>query len=423
MGELRHSAEARFAALLAREAPRFIHAAADQIDAEIVSMLGAIGELYDLKHCIVYLVNDARDRVTRAMAWWAPGVPEPREGNPTPQQFRAVEAMIKAGRAMVYPDVSALPPDLPERHALDSLGVGSAAAAPFDVPDGPSGFITMQRATAGLDPSAGELQHLQLTGEVVAYAIVRRNEIRQRELAEERVRRLNEELERRVLERTEELAEANRALESFGYSLTHDLRAPLRHIDGYLQLLLSEYAAALPDGAHAHLDKIAQARLRMKNLVEDMATLAGIARRALDVRDVDVSALAHEVVTELERDREVAVVVEPEICVRGDAGLVRIALENLLRNAWKFSRDQAAPRIEVGATARGWFVRDNGIGFPPERAQDLFEPFVRLHPHDEFEGTGIGLATVARIVKRHRGRVRAESAPGEGATFFVSLGL
>jgi len=230
-------------------------------------------------------------------------------------------------------------------------------------------------------------------------------------------------LESRIASRTEQLEAVNRELEAFSYAVSHDLRAPLRAIKGFSQILLEDHAGALAEGK-LHLDRISGAATRMNDLIDDLLQLSKMARSALVRGPFDVAQLAREIVDELrqaEPARRVEIAVPAELPAQGDARLVRVLLENLLRNAWKFTAKRDVARIEVGLRDGAWFVRDNGAGFDAQRAGKLFQPFQRMHTAAEFEGTGIGLATAQRIVRRHGGRIWADSAPNEGATFFFTL--
>lgn len=245
---------------------------------------------------------------------------------------------------------------------------------------------------------------------------------------EEQLQQLNALLERRVSERTAELSAANKELEAFAYSVSHDLRTPLRGIDGFSQLLLEQHSAALGEQGIGYLQRVRRGTQRMGALIDDMLMLSRVARAPLSRVNVDLSALAAEVAAELQRQspaRRVAWRLAPAIEIDADAGLIRILLDNLLGNAWKYTRDSAAPVIELGvesvAAGVAFFVRDNGVGFDMAYAGKLFQAFQRLHRPKDFEGTGIGLATAARVVQRHGGRISAEGRPGDGATFHVFL--
>jgi PAS domain S-box-containing protein len=248
--------------------------------------------------------------------------------------------------------------------------------------------------------------------------------------AQEELMRLNDELEILVDKRTEELREANRELESFSFSVSHDLRSPLRTIIASSHLLEEEAPDALNDEAKDLLHRLVASAERMAVLIEDLLEYSRLARRKLKLQDVDLAAVSARVVEEIVQSQSECqaevVVQELNMEARADPDLVRILLENLIENACKYSAKATQPRVEVGSLEqRGetvFFVRDNGVGFDPKYAHRLFQPFERLHSSDDYEGTGIGLANVLRIVHRHGGRVWAEGLPDAGATFFFTLG-
>ena len=219
-----------------------------------------------------------------------------------------------------------------------------------------------------------------------------------------------------------------RELESFAYAASHDLRTPLRSIGGFSKLLLMDYGARLDAQAHDYLRRVEAAALRMSEIIDALLDLSRVARLELRREPVDLSGIAETTVCELrenEPERQAEISVDKGLVANADSNLARIVLQNLLGNAWKFTKHCGVARIRVGRMARRdgpvYFVEDNGIGFDPALAGKLFKPFERLHRDDEFGGTGIGLASVQRIVSRHGGRVWAESVPGHGATFYFTL--
>jgi PAS domain S-box-containing protein len=250
--------------------------------------------------------------------------------------------------------------------------------------------------------------------------------------AEEEIRRLNLDLERRVADRTRELEAVNKELEAFSYSVSHDLRAPLRTIDGFAQALIEDFGPDLPDDARRLLDLVRQGAIRMGQLIDDLLALSRLGRRALQSAPIDVRALVEECLAELgealgptaEQAQITLGELPPSI---GDASLVRQVFLNLLSNAFKYSRHRRPARVEIASHLDRsgqvvYFVRDNGTGFDMAYAHRLFNVFQRLHREDEFEGTGVGLAIVKRIVTRHGGDVWVDAAPDQGATFSFTLG-
>ena len=266
---------------------------------------------------------------------------------------------------------------------------------------------------------------LLLLGVSIVY-LARRN-VAQRGQADED-RRINSELEHRVTQRTSQLEAANMELESFSYSVSHDLRGPLRALDGFSLVLLEDYGDKLDHDGKDALERIRAASQRMGALIDDLLRLSMATRAELHVTRVDLSAIAREIADELERNspgRSVEWAIEAGLSVRADRALIRIAMQNLLLNAWKFTGKVDRPVIRVGALERDasttYFVADNGVGFDMAHASSLFGAFQRLHHMDEFPGTGIGLAIVQRIIRRHDGEVWAEAKVGEGATFFFNV--
>jgi light-regulated signal transduction histidine kinase (bacteriophytochrome) len=244
-----------------------------------------------------------------------------------------------------------------------------------------------------------------------------------------RQKRLQDDLSRRVAERTAELERANRELESFSYSVSHDLRAPLRSIDGFCQVLLEDYGQRLDDPGRAYLDRARAASRRMGALIDDLLRMSRVGRCELRKEEIDLTAMARAVADELaslEPKRSVEFSIETGLRAHGDSTLMFDVLVNLFGNAWKFTAKNQSAQIEL-LTASGtngcsvFCVRDNGAGFDMQFANKLFQPFHRLHDGTEFAGNGIGLATVERIITRHGGRVWAEGHPGKGASFYFTL--
>jgi len=250
---------------------------------------------------------------------------------------------------------------------------------------------------------------------------------------------LNSELEAAEARAARELAEAraslveeleykNKELEAFSYSVSHDLRAPLRSIDGFSQALIEDYSERLDETAQGHLNRIRAAAQRMGALIDDMLLLSRVSRASVNREQVQLSALAQEVADALKNqdpDRRVEVQIQSDLRAYADSGLMRILLDNLLGNAWKFTSRRTDACIEFKSRKRFaetvFYVKDNGAGFDMVHSGSLFQPFQRLHSASDFPGTGIGLATVRRVVDHHRGQVWAESSVGNGATVFFTI--
>lgn len=254
------------------------------------------------------------------------------------------------------------------------------------------------------------------------------DEIAERKKVEEELRLHRYHLETLVANRTTALTVANEELEAFSYSVSHDLRSPLRSIDGFSQILLEDCEQKLDESEKRYLQRVRSNVQHMGELIDDLLKLSRVSRGALARKELDMSALAETVLVKLRENdpgRKVEVCIAPGLTVNADTNLLSAALENLLGNAWKYTGKVAQSVIELGQIEHDgetvFYVRDNGAGFDMRYADKLFSAFQRLHKDDEFSGTGIGLATVHRIFQRHGGRVWAESAPGKGATFFFTL--
>ncbi len=261
-----------------------------------------------------------------------------------------------------------------------------------------------------------------LLARAIRYAIERKR-------AEQQIHKLNAELEERVVARTFELAAANKELEAFSYSVSHDLRAPLRHMHGFAKILLEDFGPSLDSSAQHYLHRIHEATQHMGRLVDDLLNLSRVGRQPLHLERTGLNALVEEILTVLQgemRGRQIEWQIGPLPSVECDPGLIKQVFANLLSNALKYTRPRERAVIEVGqktADGRGaLFVRDNGVGFNMKYADKLFGVFQRLHAQEDFEGTGVGLAIVQRIVRKHGGEVWAEAELDKGATFCFTLG-
>ncbi len=283
------------------------------------------------------------------------------------------------------------------------------------------GDLDYRLGTRGQDEIAEVARSLDEMTEKLKMTLVSRDELAkeviERKRAEETLRRARD-----------ELAVANQELEAFAYSVSHDLRAPLRSMDGFSQAVLEDYADRLDAEGRDYLGRIRRSSQRMAQLIDDILTLSRVTRGDLERSKVDLSAMAEAIVVELQKTdptREVGFDIAPAVVAEGDGRLLRVVLANLLGNAWKFTAGNSQAHVEFGVTENegkpAYFVRDDGAGFDMAYADKLFQPFQRLHSTSDFEGTGIGLATVARTVARHGGRVWAEGAVEQGTTTYFTL--
>ncbi|WP_455204841.1 sensor histidine kinase [Kaarinaea lacus] len=271
------------------------------------------------------------------------------------------------------------------------------------------------------------LQYIDPQGETPRFVAVVRD-LTERKQAEQELRKHRDHLEELVQQRTAELEAAVKELEAFSYSVSHDLRSPLRAIDGFSQALMEDYEGKLDDSGKWYLSRIRSGAQRLASLIDDLLQLARVSRSQIVFEDIELSEMAKKILNEfanLETQRQVEIAVAPKLRAQGDPGLIHIVLQNLLGNAWKYTGKEDEAHIEFGrldsAAENTFFIRDNGVGFDMQYADKLFGAFQRLHRVDEFEGTGIGLATVDRIISRHGGRVWAEAQPDKGATFYFTL--
>jgi len=360
------------------------------------------------------------------------------------------------GRYRMLFEHSPLPMWVAEARTLRFLGVNQAAielygytreeflsmtADDMRLPEDRAGFRDFLRRESG-QVIRGAFRHVKKNGatidvEGVGHLVVWRghtarlvmiNDVSERNRTQQELERLNRELEDRVRSRTEQLEAANKELEAFSYSVSHDLRAPVRHIDGFVKLLEREHPPATDKAAH-YLRTIAASSRRMAALIDDLLALSRTGRAPLEMRAVQLAALVDEVIVDLRPDvarRRIEWKVGELPAVRGDPSLLRVVLQNLLDNAVKYTKLQSKAVVEVGALRldegeTAIFVRDNGVGFDMRYSDRLFGVFQRLHRDEEFEGTGIGLATARRVIHRHGGRIWGEGEPGRGACFYFTV--
>jgi light-regulated signal transduction histidine kinase (bacteriophytochrome) len=337
----------------------------------------------------------------------------------------ALKAAYELGRAAIDHGAGVI--DIVSAHAeaVGSILDGSAADAisarsiPFLV----ECLAPLEMAHRGFMEANRALQTLNADLELRI-----RERTRQLDEANRTLQTLNADLELHIRERTRQLEDANKDLESFAYSVSHDLRAPLRAIDGFSQTLIEDCAPRLDDDGRFAIERVRVNAIRMERLIDDMLHLARISHGELSPGPTDLGALARQILAELREqrpDRNLDARIAEGLVADVDPDFIRIALANLLSNAFKFTGSQTAPRIDFASETRDgevvYYVRDNGVGFDMAYAEQIFRPFERLHSQDEFPGTGIGLATVQRVIRRHGGRIWADAALGRGATFFFTL--
>jgi signal transduction histidine kinase len=269
---------------------------------------------------------------------------------------------------------------------------------------------------------------LDLNAQLDATNISLNQKIVEHQRAREDFHKLNDELEQRVKDRTAQLTNANHELEAFSYSVSHDLRTPIRSIDGFSRILEDEYGDCLGSEGKDYLRRVREATRRMGQLIDDLLSLSHVTRREMTRQNVNLSLMARKIADDLiklEMERSVEIIIAPDMNVLADEALMQIVMENLIRNAWKFTRKETHARIELGTINQDgqtvYFIRDNGVGFDMAYASKLFGAFQRLHSMQDFEGTGVGLATVHRIIRRHGGKIWAEGKINQGSTFYFTL--
>jgi PAS domain S-box-containing protein len=375
-----------------------------------------LAALFAADYAFVGLVDRAQPGIVTTLAVCAHGAIAP---NMSYELDNTPCANVVNNRTCAYP--SGVQHLFPQDALLVDMGADGYIGTPlFDAQGLALGLIVVL--------SRKPLARIEQLREILEIFAARTGAELQRLRAEQAIEAHRAELEQRVRERTAQLEAANQELESFSYSVSHDLRAPLRAVNGFSQAFLEDYGDTLDATGRSYLERVRYGTLQMGALIDDLLKLSRVSRAALQPADVDLSAVAREVAARLREqvpERQIRIDIADGLRCQGDLGLLRIVLENLLGNAWKYTGKTGEPHIIFDTVQENensvFRVRDNGAGFDMKFAGKLFGAFQRLHHKDEFEGTGIGLATVQRIIHRHGGRVWAESKPGEGATFYFSL--
>jgi PAS domain S-box-containing protein len=374
-----------------------------------------LAQAYGARYAFIGMLLDSGQDV-RTLAVWAndglaPNFDYSLEGTPCKDILDLRKELIPRDAARLYP----------EDTMLVQMGVDSYFGTPLVSSSGRLRGIITVMDTKPMLLTRWTAPLLGVFATRVAAELERKD-------VTDRLRELNASLEQRVMQRTAELEAANQELKAFSYSVSHDLRAPLRAIDGFSRALLEDHAGLIDATGQDYLQRVRNSAQYMGTLIDDMLKLARVTQMALQPEAVNLSAMAEAAITQLRRQdpaRNVSVDIAPDLHACGDPGLLRVMLENLLENAWKYTSKTATAQIVFDAAQQDdetvFRVRDNGAGFDMKYADKLFGAFQRLHRRDDFEGTGVGLATVRRIVHRHGGRVWAEAEPDRGARFYFTL--
>lgn len=376
-----------------------------------------LARLYGCKFAFVGLLKENKQQVITQAVWAGDGFAEnfeyDLEGTPCQEIINLEKELIPTNASKLYAD----------DELLVSMNIDSYFGAPI---------ITKEKGVIGLI-SVMDVKPMELnewTSPVLGVFASRLALELDRKMAIDDLFSLNESLEHRIQERTQELEASNRELAAFSYSVSHDLRAPVRTINAFMEMFYEDFGEQIPKEAFDTLDRIKRSGKKLDKLIEDMLGLAKVSSADMLRQKIDISALVDyeaQLLREQDPDRQVDINVEPGLEVWGDKGLIEILLHNLLGNAWKYTAKTSNATITVGQQVDNtgkpiYFVRDNGVGFDMKYADKLFNPFQRLHTEDEFEGSGVGLATSLRVVNRHSGKIWAESEAGKGATFYFTLG-
>jgi signal transduction histidine kinase len=397
-------------AILSARSPKAIASAA----------LSRLHELVPSERIGIILFEPGKERADLVAVWDQKKLGPAQGTSLAITDFPAEEQLARNREVVLIGEAGPRELTSPYIEQLRSRGVRSILLAPLLVEERLIGLMTMSSTEA----NAYQSEHQEIAREVADQMAI---SIRQSRLLED-LRRSAEELEQRVVERTAQLEAANRELEAFAYSVSHDLRAPLRAIDGFSRILLTSHSSGLPDEAQRYLQLVRNNTVQMGELIDDLLAFSRLSRQPLNKQPVDPAGIARLSWKELLgtiQDRQVDINFEALPACEADPGLLKQVFVNLLSNAVKFTRERTPACIEVGAVSKNgktaYFVKDNGVGFDMRYAHKLFGVFQRLHRAEEFEGTGVGLAIVQRIISRHGGQTWAEAALDQGATFYFTL--
>jgi len=376
-----------------------------------------LAQFYDCQYAFVGLLADNKEEVVTQAVWTPEGYAEnftySLKGTPCAEIINLEKELIPTNASKLYA----------EDELLVSMQIDSYFGAPIITKeDGVIGLVSVMD-TRPMELNEWTAPVLGVFGSRLAIEI-------QRKHAEQDLRALNETLERRIKERTQDLEYTNQELNAFCYSVSHDLRAPVRTINSFVDILFEDFGDLMPLESQDFLRRIKRSGKKLDQLIDDLLQLSRVSRLAMSRQFVDISELINEevqILNDAHSDKFLKVEIAPGMVAWGDEGLIRILYQNLLSNAWKYSAPNPEPLIKVGVleneneNEKIFYVQDNGIGFDMRYAHKLFKPFQRLHREEEFEGNGIGLATIKRIVNRHGGDVWPESTLGEGTTFYFTL--
>lgn len=424
--EARHALQFRLEFERAAEeiSRRFIESDREGLDGAIAWSLQRAGELVDASRVYLFLFSAGGLQVSNTHEWCAPGVSAEKDNlqNLDANKFQYLWDALETERVFIVEDVSKLPDSQAYlRDTLESEGINSMVNVPLLWGNRLQGFIGFDAVGQATQWLEHDLDLLCIIAEIMASTL-------QRQEAQDALRQLNEKLERRVEERTAELVVANQEMEAFTYSVSHDLRSPLLVLDGFSQALLEDYGDKLDGNGIKYLGYLQEGSRELGELIDGLLLLSRATRGGMQRRPLDLSAMFASAINDLqaaEPERSVDVKIKSDLKGFGDPRLMRSVMENLAGNAWKYTGRKSPAIIEFGMIREAgrdmFFVRDNGAGFDMEYAEKLFQPFQRMHRADEFPGTGIGLATVKRIVRRHGGTVWADAAVDKGAVFYFNL--